>query len=186
MNILRRCLRWTLLLVSIAFLLSMSSISVATAQDALETEITLSAPSSASLGDVIQVKTNLQDETGAPVSGVTAHFFSYAEFLSGSAGLIEIGEAVTDGEGVATLEFMPRRGGNIEVVAKYDGDNSYAPSEASISFTVEGNEQLFEAHAGFSVPFINKWLLVGVMSILWGTILFVGFLVVRIAFAPPE
>lgn len=186
MSILKWCLRWILPLASIGFLLSMSSILVAAAQDMLPTKMTLSAPSQVSLGDVVQLRAHLQDEAGAPISGATARFFSYAAFLSSSTRLMEIGEAITDGQGVATIEYQPRRGGNIEVIVKYEGDSRYAPSQASIAFVVEGNEQLYQAQAGLSVPFINKWLLVGVVTVVWGILLFVGLLVLRIALAPPE
>ena len=54
------------------------------------------------------------------------------------------------------------------------------------SFVVEGNFQLIQTQAGIKVPFLNKWVLGGVLIIIWSLYFFVVTRVLRIAQAPPE
>ncbi|MEE8373318.1 MAG: hypothetical protein V3R87_06370 [Dehalococcoidia bacterium] len=180
------CLKWILLLASVAFLLGVPGVLVATAQGSWPTRLTLEAPSEASVGDVIEITASIFDSEGVPITGAPTRFYSYAAFLSGSTGYIEIGEAITDDEGVAAIEYVPTRNGDIEVTAKYEGDDGYLASQGAATIAVDGNRQLYEAHAGLTVPFINVGLLIGILAFLWGTLLFTGILILKIALAPPE
>lgn len=186
MKIYRLHSRWRISLVLIALLLGIFVISAATAEGATGTQITLSAPSRVSVGDLIEIRANLQDTTGTPISGATLQFLSPASFLAGSTGLMEVGEATTDDEGVAILEYEPRRNGTISIMAVFDGESGYARSERSIIFVVEGDRQLHESDAGITVPFINKSLLAGIVGGIWAVLVFVGFLIARIALAKRE
>ncbi|MBI4294626.1 MAG: Ig-like domain repeat protein [Chloroflexi bacterium] len=162
-----------------------TSVTLAGNDNIITTTLTLDTPDQAAFGSPVTLKARLQDNAGQSVAKATVRFYSPASFLSG-AGLMRIGEAVTSEQGVAVIDYVSRRNGQIEIMAEFEGDSSYGPSQAAVSIMVEGNRQLYEAEAGIRVPFISKWFLVAILSAIWGTFFFVALLVLKVASAPPE
>lgn len=154
--------------------------------DKAPTKMTLSAESQVNFGEPVHLETRLLDETGKPLSRAPVTFYSPAAFLSGTSGFMRIGDAITDDNGVATIDYVSRRDGAIDVVVEYQGDDEHATSRASAKVTVVGGHQLYESEAGIQVPYVNKWLLVGILSAVWGTLFFVVVQVIRIALEPAE
>ena len=89
-------------------------------------------------GETMKLEATLKDDSGKPLSGETVDFFMNVDFFS--AGQFEIGSADTGGDGVATLEYVPRVSGQTTFVARL------ATLESSA--TVD----LGEADAPFYVP----------------------------------
>ncbi|MBI4297766.1 MAG: hypothetical protein HY676_04465 [Chloroflexi bacterium] len=171
-----------LALAALTLLLITSSIALAD-PDSAGTRLTLSLPTAATLGEPARIEAKLETGDGLPLPQAVVHFYISASFLSGSGGLMRIGEATTDKGGVAALDYVPRRGGEMDMVARYDGSDRYAPSQDITKFTVQGNEQLYTPESGIRLPFISKWFIVGVLSAIWGTFMFVGLLIFRVATA---
>ncbi|MDO8473848.1 MAG: hypothetical protein Q7T05_08570 [Dehalococcoidia bacterium] len=153
---------------------------------ALPTVLSLKVGTPVELGDTARIQASLRDERGNPVKQATLRLYTSATFMSTESGAIEIGDAKTDENGVALFEYVPTRNVTMEVRAEYQGDSRYEPSQATTSFVVEGNRQLVLTEVGVKVPFLNKWLLVGLLSIIWSLYFFVVTRVLRIAQAPPE
>ena len=153
---------------------------------AVPTSLTLNVASRVDLGSPILIEATLRDQSGKPVGDAVVRLYTSATFLSTESGPIEIGDATTNENGVAIFEYVPSRNVTMEVRAEYQGDGQYEPSQATASFVVEGSRQLIQTHAGVNVPFLNKWVLVGVLTIIWSLYFFVATRVLRIAQAPPE
>lgn len=81
-------------------------------------------PEQAAAGQPVTLKATFQDEQGEPVAKVPVKFFLIEElFISGLAG---IGQALTDVEGVAVLEYTPHQNGQMAVVAQYGTNEAKA------------------------------------------------------------
>ncbi len=77
----------------------------------------LTAPKQSQSGQLLTLTAVLQNGQGKPVGSTTVKFFIKVDFFA--SGLMEIGEAVTDEQGIAVLEYAPRQTGDIQVVARY-------------------------------------------------------------------
>ncbi|MDO8491304.1 MAG: c-type cytochrome [Dehalococcoidia bacterium] len=77
--------------------------------------LTLSVPPAGQTGDPVTFTATLKDGQGKPRTGEKVKFLLLEDFFA--RGLVEAGEATTDGQGVAALEYIPRRPGEPEVVA---------------------------------------------------------------------
>lgn len=119
---------------------------------------------------------------GVPVPGVTVTFYAKDTFAQ-VTGDIEIGRDATDGAGVASITYRPREAGarevHVEAVAK-DGTTAKAATTIAVGGAAE---QAYTQTAGIKVPGLNVWLIIALLSIVWGTLFFVGVTVVRIAAA---
>ncbi len=78
----------------------------------------LIAPEQALSGQPLTLTAALRDSQDRPIVNAPVKFLIKVDFFT--TGLIEIGEAVTDEEGVGILEYIPRQTGDIEVVASYN------------------------------------------------------------------
>jgi hypothetical protein len=122
------------------------------------------------------------DAAGAPVPGVVVTFYVKDTF-GRVTGDVEIGRDATSSAGVASITYRPREAGprdvRVEAAAK-DGTTA----KAATTITVAGAaEQAYKQTAGIKVPGLNVWLIIALLTIVWGTLLFVGLTVVRIAAA---
>jgi len=70
-------------------------------------------------GQSLSLKASLRNSQDKPIVNAPVKFLIKVDFFT--TGLIEIGEAVTDDEGVAVLEYIPRQTGDVEVLARYKG-----------------------------------------------------------------
>src|SRR3990172_5124857 len=78
-----------------------------------------------SLGGPVFIGASLKTSQGVPVPGVPVKFLVPVDFFM--PGLVEIGDAVTDRDGVAVIEYQPT--GNGAVMARFAGTGKYAPAE---------------------------------------------------------
>lgn len=108
----------------------------------------LTAPQQAEPGHAVALKANLQDEQAKPIANATVIFFLDVNFFA--TGLMEIGEAVTDGQGVAVLEYTPKQGGELAAVARYGA------SEARANVSIPESESAYEPEAGLHFPALSK------------------------------
>ena len=119
----------------------------------------LTAPEQAQAGQPVTISVSLQDKEGKPLSRAVIKFFTRADFFT--TGLMEIGEVVTNDQGVAVFEYLPRQAGDIEVVARYD--DVEATSRLSL---VEAAESFYQAEAGLRLPAPGEPVFIGPKSAL--------------------
>ncbi len=172
-----RVSRWvSLVAVTAAFLMATSNPLWAAEPVSLE----LQAPEQVTLGDEVIVTAVLRDGNGAPVPAATVILWSAATFLS-TGGAIELGRAVTNAQGKATLLYQARTEERALLNAYFPGDSRYDPASATVELMVQGSSQLYQSTAGVRVPGIGVWLLVGVLGIVWSIYLTVMVLLTLIA-----
>lgn len=147
------------------------------------TILELHAPSEATVGQRIELEATLKDAQGNPVKGAKISFSSPAQF-AGFSGEMDIDEAETNAQGIATIEFEARQEGDNKINAHFKGNSTYKASEASRTFLVEGGSQVFFEEAGVKIPYLGPWIIVLVLATVWGLYLTVMALVVRIANSP--
>lgn len=130
------------------------------------TRVQVTAPPEVSLGDTVTVRVAVTDGKGAPVAGAAVVLLSPATFGSASSEM-KLGQAVTDASGRASFSYEGRREGEQTLIARFSGNGSYAPAEASVALSVKGSAQLYHQEAGVKVPGIGVWILVLLLSAFW-------------------
>jgi hypothetical protein len=162
-------------------------VAVALAGPVLASHVHVSAtvPSGAALGEMMRMPVALQAEDGAPLKGTTVVFYLHAAF-AGVTGEAEIGRAVTDDSGVATLVYRPRLAGHHEVRMEYLTPGEDTVEVVSTAFDVAGTEQLYRSAANVEIPGVSGGLLMAVLGTVWSILLWVAFRFVAIARAGGE
>lgn len=159
----RGIIRWTLPPMAALFLaLGLATTVLAADPTALE----LQAPRQASLGDTVTITAVLRDARGAPIPRATVMFWNEAHFL-GKAGVLRLGETVTDAQGKATFSYEARTEGDMALNAYFAGDAKYAGAQGSVTLAVQGSAQLYQETVGVQVPGIGVWLLAGILGGIW-------------------
>jgi len=123
------------------------------------------------------------DKTGtwSGMAGVNVTFLAHATFGK-MDGFVEVGQAATNSQGIATVSYVPREPGDQAIKVSYVPAPGAKAEEASGTISVAGAPaQLYTPTAGIQVPGLNSWLIVGLLTIVWGTLFGVGVTVIRIA-----
>ncbi|MDP6142232.1 MAG: c-type cytochrome [Dehalococcoidales bacterium] len=111
-----------------------------------EGTLQLMVPKQAQSGQSLAMTATLQDKEGEPVLGATVQLFIQMDFFASN--LMKIGEAVTDEQGMAVLEYTPRQMGDIQVIAQYKRNN-LTPIEATTMTTLaEPDGPFYHVEAG--------------------------------------
>ena len=145
------------------------------------------APSQLTVGDSVDVQAVLHAAHGGEaVAGATVTFYMDGSF-GGIDGEVMLGQAVTDENGIAALNYQPRSAGEHQVRVEYLTPGAGEPEETTWSHTVTGaTEQLYRSSAGVQIPGLNVWLLIAVVATVWVILLSVALRVVAIANAPTD
>ncbi|MBI4283665.1 MAG: c-type cytochrome [Chloroflexi bacterium] len=114
----------------------------------------LTVPEQARSGQPVTISASLKDKEGKPVGGATIKFYIMVDFFA--SGPMEIGEAVTNDQGVAVLEYAPRETGDVAVVARNEGIE--ATSTLNLS---EAARPFYQAEAGLRLPAPGIGLFIG-------------------------
>jgi len=173
------CARNKYLLLLLLALLSLQ-LATGSAAAAQATHVELSLPGEGKVGEESAVEALLAEVGGSPIEGVEVVFYTPAEFANVS-GEIEIGQAVTDEQGIASVAYMPRSWGEQTIIVRFAGNSQYAPAEISATILVEPGPQLYNEEAGVKVPGIGVWILAAALGAVWSIFLIVALLLGRIA-----
>jgi hypothetical protein len=145
-----------------------------TVGETVEVSVRVSAAEAASAGRVSQ---------GQALPGTTVTFYA-TESFGGVTGKVEIGRAVTDTNGVATITHKPRATGDHQISAEYPAEGEgRAGASAVISVAGVGTTQLYHSSSGIQVPGLNVWILMAVLATVWAILLSVALRVIVIAHA---
>lgn len=169
---------------ALAFLLAALA-GAAPAGAASPVTLEIQAPEGLRLGEETRITAALREGAGAPVRGATVILWSPGSFLS-TDGFVEQGRATTGADGKAVFAYQPRTEGSVTLNATFTGDSRYEAVSASVALPVTGSAQLYSEEAGIRVPGISVWLLVAVLSGVWGTYFMVMVLLGLIARAAPQ
>ncbi len=110
-----------------------------------ENSLLMIAPEQIASGQSLFITAYLRDGEEKPIANAAVTFFIRVDFFT--SGLIEIGQAETDGQGTAVLRYTPRPTGNLELVSRFE------EAEASLPLTITvGDEPAYQAEAGLTLP----------------------------------
>lgn len=119
-------------------------------------------------------------DAGLPAAGVPVTFYAHATFGKAS-GYMEIGRSVTDANGVAKINYVPRESGTHDIRVDY-AQSGAAVEQTTASIAVDGSpSQLYVQKAGVQVPGLGSWLIIVLLSTVWAILLGVGVTLIRIA-----
>lgn len=96
----------------------------------------------------------LLDKAGKPIPGVPVRFFTKENFSV--TALMAIGDATTDGQGVAVFEYVPRRAGSTELVARYG-----AIEASAIALVTEADKPFYRVEVGIRLPAAGPKVFIG-------------------------
>jgi len=150
--------------------------------DASHTKLDVVAPSQLTVGDSVDIQAVLHAAHGGEaVAGATVTFYMDGSF-GGIDGEVILGQAITDENGIAALNYQPRSAGEHQLRVEYLTPGASEPEETTWSHTVTGaSEQLYRSSAGVAIPGLNVWLLIAVVASVWTILLSVALRVVAIA-----
>jgi hypothetical protein len=144
------------------------------------THLELVVPDEAELGDTITVRATLLDDHGRPVLGAAVSFLRTASLGEHLPDDLLLGTATTDEHGVASVEHEIRSSGETHVSAIFAGDATHDAVDVETELMVEGDRQLYEPTAGIRVPWLNLWVLAGVIAFVWALFFRVGLRIIAI------
>jgi len=148
---------------------------------AAHVKVELVTPTRIIVGDTVNVQTVLHSaDEDASITGATVIFYMKASF-GGVAGEVELGRAVTDKNGVATLDYHPRSAGDHQIRVEYVTPGASEPEEVTWSHSVVSDGQLYHSTAGVQIPGLNVWLIIAVVASVWAILLSVAWRVIVIA-----
>ncbi|MDO8484893.1 MAG: hypothetical protein Q7S35_08095 [Candidatus Limnocylindrales bacterium] len=167
--------------------LAVGAIAVAMAGPALASHVAVqtTVPDEGTVGEVLLSTVDLRAGDGTPLQGTTVIFYLHMSF-AGVVGEAEIGRAVTDETGVATLAYRPRLAGHHELRMEYVTPGDGEVEATSTSFDVTGGQQLYRSAAGIDVPGVDAGLLMAVLATVWSILFWVALRFVAIARAGGE
>ena len=152
--------------------------------DATHAKLDLVGPSRLTVGSSVDIQATLHSAHGSEsVAGAAITFYMDGSF-GGVDGEVLLGQAVTDENGVAVLNYEPRTAGEHQLRVEYLTPGESEPEEATWSHSVGGaSEQLYRSTSGVQIPGLNVWLLIAVVATVWAILLSVAIRVIAIAYA---
>lgn len=124
-----------------------------------DSTLLLTVPEQSQAGQPLTMTALLQDRQSKSVTSATVRFFIRVDFFTN--GLIEIGESVTDDRGVAVFKYTPHLTGDIQIVARYEGDH-LSPVETATTLTLaKPDKPYYQSKAGIHLPPSGKDVFIG-------------------------
>jgi hypothetical protein len=145
--------------------------------------VNLSVIQQPAIGQQAQVRGEFHSHPGgAPIAGMTVVLHEQITAFQVTSD-VELAQAVTDANGVATLTYNLTVAGDHELHVRYTNGDA-APEDASVTVTVPASsQQLYQSTAGVSIPGLNVWLLMAVVATVWTILLTVAVRVFNIAYS---
>ncbi len=130
--------------------------------DKAKSTLLLTMPEQARTGQPLTMMATLRDDQDQPIENAPVKFFIKVDFFT--SGLMEIGEAVTNGRGSAIFEYIPRQMGDIQVIARYERDG-VSPVETDATLTLaETDEPFYQPEVGLQFHAPGEGVFIGTES----------------------
>ena len=168
--------------VSIA--LGVAVFALAGSAGAAHVTVAVSVPDQSTAGgtDTLLVTLRSADQ-GVPLADAVVTLYGEASF-GGVSSEVELGQTVTNENGVATVRFHPLFAGDHAVRVEYVAPGENEPEVVTTSVSLPGvTSQLYQSTAGVKIPGLNVWLLIAVVATVWAVLLSVAWRVIAIAHA---
>src|ERR1035437_557522 len=111
-------------------------------------------------GKPMRLSTLVLDDRARPVAYQTVDFAMKADFL-GTSGVLDLGQAKTDNQGIAVLDYTPRISGQTELIT------SYGDSQTSTPITIaNSSSNLYQATSGIHLPTVGSGFALALLVVL--------------------
>lgn len=124
-----------------------------------ENILKLIAPGEIRSGQPVLLTAYLWDGEEKPIGNASVQFFVRVDFFATDD--VEIGEAKTDGQGRAVIEYSPRLSGDLEIVARYETVETVTALYAAAT-----GEPFYETEVGLHLPAPGPEIFIGPPSAL--------------------
>ncbi|HEX6581794.1 MAG TPA: hypothetical protein VF195_13115 [Actinomycetota bacterium] len=130
--------------------------------------VVLDLPEEASVGGATTIRAVVTHrEDGDPVEGLMVTFEAPATWGEALAGSMVLGTAVTDHDGTAVIATEIRAAGDLEVTARVESAEGFREASTTASLEVVRQRQVVEDEVGLRIPWLNLWVLAGVIGLVW-------------------
>ncbi len=173
--------------LTIALALALGTAAAASSHRGVPT-LSITVDGESRLGATVTATARLVDASGRPVQGAEVAFGMPAAWGE-IQGEMLLGSGRTDSSGVARLAIPLRISGEVDITARFAGDERLEPAIADAPLTVQGNQQLYEPlmpAVSTLMAAVGNWALAAVLAMVWGLYFFVARLVLRIATADDD
>lgn len=117
------------------------------------------APDEAQAGQPIIISATLRDKESNPVVNAPVRFYIQADFFT--TGFMEIGEELTNEQGIAVLNYIPRQDGQTRLAARYG-----AIETTTVITLTAADEPFYQPAESFQLPALGPEVLIGPESAL--------------------
>jgi len=148
-------------------------------------DVSVATVGEVTVGETVAIPVALHTMDGSPLAGTVVTFYLHMSF-AGVEGEAEIGRAVTDEDGVASLAYRPRLAGHHELRMEYLAAGRSDIESTTTVIEVTGGAQLYHSPAGVDVPGVGVELLMVVLATVWSILFWVVLRIVAIARAGGE
>ena len=137
--------------------------------------LVMEAPDQTETGQTLTLVALVKDELDKPVADAQVKFFVESDLFIKN--LMEIGEMVTNEQGLAKIDYIPSQAGVLRVVARYEAGSNLGQVETEKDVKITGSSKSFyQTLVGIHFPnsfYIWMIMIVVVIIGIWGTFLYV-------------
>jgi hypothetical protein len=144
-------------------------------------ELRISAPVQATVGDEVELQLTLLTAEGEPIEGATITLYEQVAFMDTKPAEVVVSGAATDAAGRAAIHYIARREGARSLTVRYEGDEEHAAAAVTVELPVLAGDQTYLVERLPGIPGVNRFLVVGILVIVWGTMFIIAAHVVAIA-----
>lgn len=154
-----------LLLGALILLSVMPALATAQTQGA-PTRLTMSEPARGGLKGHLTLRATLQD-SGSKALGMRQIAFFEQSTVFGPRDVL-LGSATTDSTGFAAIDYQPAQAGQQTIIARFAGDEAYAPTQVSAAIEVREVVPIY-AEEALPLASVRQWLPLGLASLVLAT-----------------
>ncbi len=118
-------------------------------------------------GQSVRISVYLIDPAGNPIEGGEISFTLESTFMNVVGG-IELGTDITDIAGLAEVNWEPRSEGENLVIVRFPGDDIFTPVTVEDVLVVNPGPDLYTEASPLRVFGANVWMVVSILSVVWG------------------
>ncbi len=122
-------------------------------------------------GNMMALAAYLTDPVGNPIAGAEIVFYAETTFMN-NTGDAELGRAITNSDGLALLRFEPRIEGARLIIARFAGNEVFAPVQMRETLTVLPGSRLHFEPSPVRVPGANVGMAASVLAAVWAVFVF--------------
>lgn len=173
--------RFQMVLATLAAVALIAVVPSAVSAEPDGTTLQVSGPIAATVGDTVELTATLTDAAGEPIGNVQLLVVERVGFLDTKVNDVTVASAATNDDGVAVIRYAARRDGDRSLVVWFPGSADFEEASAGFDFAVADGPATYTVEAPPGIPGVNRFVVMAVLVLVWGTMLVIAGHVVAIA-----